>query len=162
EPRCTTQSPSASWIMARPLAIWTRRKLTRSAGKGCSDAGTARACSASAGTVAVGNWSRAIRGTSSVLKGWRTSEGWKASEEGRSAERYPSNTNFWTPNLSWLKKVYQGNSAQVSPRVTPSAPTTRSPPSRFFFFFFFAATGTGRLPARTGAAERAGAFLFHG
>ena len=38
----------------------------------------------------------------------------------------PSNFIARTPNSSWLKNMYQGNSAQISPSVMPSAATVRS------------------------------------
>ena len=38
----------------------------------------------------------------------------------------PPNFMARTPNSSGLKKMYQGNSAQISPSVTPSAATVRS------------------------------------
>ena len=46
----------------------------------------------------------------------------------------PPNLMAWTPNCSWLKKMYQGNSAQIRPSVMPSAAMTKSLRRSDFFF----------------------------
>src|SRR5438128_8034353 len=108
DPRWTIHRPVSSSIMARPLATCTILNSVAAAGNGWSPgAGAGSSC-----TVPVASRSISALGTSLAVSGPLRSA---ATPPPSRPELLPLPPNLiaCTPNCSWLKKMYQGKSAQI-------------------------------------------------
>ena len=108
--------------------------------------------------VPVARRSSFIGGISWTATGAPTRSGCAPSTIGSVPPPLPPNFIARTPNSSGLKKMYQGNSAQISPSVTPSAATVRSLRRSRLLAVGWAVKGIGlrlRLNGESGAAAAA-------